>query len=217
MPPANDSDHDGDVGLSMDFDDEWEEEAWWEREEEDEEVEERMEEEEEGGEAVEPPQGSSSNEDPWGGYEPELPSMFNQDEEVTDGGLLYEDASVTVLAASTFIWSLAKSAGWRREHVNELLGYMHHVLLPAGNKLPKTMYRLQQMIGDPNLSDCTYRMCSEGCLLWHRRDEWRLGIRASINTQCPKCRKPLFKESRGRIVPIQTCIYFGITSMIRWV
>ena len=213
LPPYVDSDYDDDVqpfgGFDDEIDEECEEEARLEADEEEgeEEIEEEME-MEGGGE-------EETDEDPWKNYVPDPPSMFDREEEVDTEGLLYEGATISVLAASTFIWSLAKSAGWRREHVNELLEYMHDVLLPAGNKLPKTMYRLQQKIGEPDIGGCTYRMCPDGCLLWHKRDEWRLRIRPNTKTQCPKCHKPLFKEVRGQIVPSQTCIYFGIASMIK--
>ena len=169
-----------------------------------------MEEEEEGGEG-----GKEKDDDPWASYVPDPPLRFHVEEAMEDGGLLYKNANISVLAASTFIWSLAKTAGWRREHINELLKFMHHVLLPAGNRLPSTMYKLQRVIGEPQLWDCTFRMCPTDCLLWHERDELRLGIRQRETCVCPKCRKPLFKQQRGKTVPVQTCIYFGIASMIR--
>lgn len=159
--------------------------------------------------------GEDHHHDPWESYVPAPPSMFDKEEEVNDGGLLYEDASISVLAASTFIWSLAKTAGWRRDDIDELLKFMHHVLLPAGNCMPSTMYKLQRVIGEPHLGDCTFRMCPRGCVLWHPRDEVRLGIKKHKDTKCPKCPTSLFTESRGALVPTQTCIYFGIASMVK--
>ena len=150
-------------------------------------------------------------------YVPEPPFLFDDDDLDQPNGSdpIYANASITVLTASAFIWSLAKNAAWRREDVEKLLHFIYNELLPRNNWMPSSMYRLCKIVGEPDMYDCTYRMCESGCFLWHRRDEERLGISANGPGCCPECKKALFTLENKKWVPICPVIYYGIASMIR--
>lgn len=167
------------------------------------EVEEEEEEEEEGEEEGE--------ED----YSPEPPSLFEGPQERVREEPLYPGASISVLAACTFLWTLVKTAAWRVEPVEMLLHFMATTLLPHGNKLLRSMYLLQQVIGEPNMAACTYRMSANGCLIWHKRDERRLGIRPGSTAKCTTCATELFRMHAGIWVPVSKVYYFGVASMVR--
>lgn len=152
----------------------------------------------------------------WNTYTPDPPNFSTEDTRNTDTSPLFEGSTITVIAACAYLWSLSKRCKWRREHLQRLLGFMHSHLLPEGNRMPKTCYMLEQVIGRCSMGDFTYRMCPDGCIVWHRRDEMRMGIRCNTSAECPKCHQTLFKESRGSVVPKAQIFYFGISSMIRY-
>lgn len=149
-------------------------------------------------------------------YSPEPPSLFKNEEDNKEGEEpLYPGASISVLATCTFLWSLVKTAGWRVEHVEMLLNFLATCVLPRDNLLPRSMYRMERLIKTPNMNACTFRMCRNGCLVWHARDEKDLGIRPSGTSTCDKCGSHLFRKHAGRWVPSSKVYYFGIESMVR--
>ena len=147
---------------------------------------------------------------------PDPPSLFVECPEAQGVEDLYAGASINVITATAFIWNLAKSAGWRRDDMEKLLDFMHSRLLPAGNKMPRSTYLMRQLVGEPDMYDCTYRMCPTGCVLWHPRDERRLGIRRNAPGECPKCFRPLFEKWDNRWAPRCSVVYYGIASIVRY-
>lgn len=160
-------------------------------------------------------------EETWGEEEeeeefcPKPPSLFDGEEESASQEPLYSDASISVLDTCIFLWSLCKTAGWRVEHIEMLLHFMATKLLPQGNKLPRSMYLMQKIIGEPRMNACTYRMCPSGCLVWHARDERHLGILPNGDSKCTTCGTNLFRMCAGLWVPSSKIYYFGIASMVR--
>lgn len=148
-------------------------------------------------------------------YCPKPPSLFDNGEESAGEEQLYPGAGISVLTTCTFLWSLCKTAGWRVEHIELLLKFMSTTLLPKGNKMPRSMYRLQKVVGDPRMKECTYRMCPNGCKIWHFRDEKRLNIDPGPDTKCEECGTKLYRMHGGLWVPVSKVYYFGIASMVR--
>ena len=100
--------------------------------------------------------------------------------------------------------------------MEKLLDFMHSRLLPADNKMPRSTYKMRQLVGEPDLYDCTYGMCPKGCILWHPKDEWRLGIRRNAPGECPTCKGPLFELWENKWAPKCSVVYYGIASIVRY-
>lgn len=128
---------------------------------------------------------------------------------------VYADAQINVLTAATFIWTLSRSAGWKRTDVEALLKFLHHDLLPQGNLMPRSLHRLRNILGEADLHNCTYHMCVDGCVVWHRKDERRLKMMRNAGEQCPKCSKPLFEREGRNWKPCRTIHYFGLANLVR--
>jgi hypothetical protein len=86
--------------------------------------------------------------------------------------------------------------------MDELFSILQGHLLPDGNLLPQNHYKAKALTRKLGLAYNTIHACESGCVLFRR-------VLAN-ETECPKYKKPRYKDQRRNKFPMKVLRYFPI-------
>ena len=84
---------------------------------------------------------------------------------------LYDGKKVSIISATIVLVNMAVVHSVPNEYLNELLKYLGTVLLPRGNRLPRTYYEAKNIIRKLGLNYKQIHACPNGCILYRKEYE----------------------------------------------
>jgi hypothetical protein len=120
---------------------------------------------------------------------------------------LYEGLNVSIVSATIVLINMAVIHSVPNEYLNELLKYLSTVLLPRGNRLPRSYYEAKSIIKKLGLNYKQIHSCPSGCVLF--RNEYE------NLSKCPKpgCRKARYMPN-SKSSPVRVVRWFPIIPRI---
>jgi hypothetical protein len=91
---------------------------------------------------------------------------------------VYEGLNVSTISATIVLINMAVIHGVSNAYMEELMKYLSNVLLPRGNRLPRTYYDARRMVKKLGLNYDIIPCCRNGCVLFRKELEHL--------TVCPK-------------------------------
>ena len=119
---------------------------------------------------------------------------------------LFHGSNTSRLQFSIILMSLCTLYSVSHHCVDEILTFLKHDVLPAGNQCPKDSYEMKSTLMKLGLSHETIHCCEcGGTLYWKETADLR---------ECPKCQKSRYIEG-STTVPVRVLRYFSVIKRLR--
>jgi hypothetical protein len=129
-----------------------------------------------------------------------------------------EGVQVTVLQAAYLMLSLKREGKIRDNIFDMLCRVISEVLLPPGNRFPKSLYLMRRVLGCRAIDEVSIHVCVNDCDAWGFVSATK-GLpksqRPHRDDACDHCGEKKFTVKGGKLTPRKTFLYFGIQNAIR--